>query len=176
MAIFSTTGSDTYPNGMILQANTVFEGGVMSSTSTAVTGASTGLAVAITPADNDNIIIISCSLGSASIDGTGASITFSIYSSLTSGFIGLGTAASTRLGKTAAGLGAYASDENHTDSVAFFTKDTPSTWSSGAITYTLYMGAESATSYIGRSGNDVDNNSTYAARASSCIMVQEISA
>ena len=163
-----------YPAGHILQTVTAFEAGEMSTSSTATPGATLGLSVAITPTAATNKILISCTLGLVSIDGAGASIAFNIHSSLASGVIKVGTASSARVGALFRAGARINNDGNHNWGITFNVVDTPTTWSSGAITYTLYAWGESTTVYVGRSDTNSNVSDAYGAMCSSTMLAQEI--
>ena len=176
--VWTATGAGVNPaweasavGGKILQVQVGHKTTTSSSTSADSPGTTSGLAVAITPASASSKIYLHISIGMSS--GAGGSVGFDIYSSLTSGIIGTGSAASSRVGISARSSPNWNSDSNHGSGCSFSYNDAPTSWSSGAITYTIYMWGESGTTYMNRSTNDANNTEVYGARASSSITAME---
>ena len=167
------TSSSTFPAGHVIQIQKGFLNTVTSSTSTTSPGTTSGLSVAITPASSSSKIFLQVSLGMAS--GAGSSIAFNIYSSLTSGVLGVGnvTGRTNAVGTLVRAAPKYNGDTNHGGGTSFSYHDAPSTWSSGAITYTVYMWGETSPTYLNRSSNDADVAAAYGARTSSTITATE---
>ena len=161
--------------GKVLQVQHGFVGNVASTTVYASPGTTTGLAVAITPAASTSKIFLQVSIGMASSDGGTGTVGFNIYSSLTTGIIGIGNAASSRLGILARSTPNWNGDANHGAGTSFSYIDSPTGWSSGAITYTVYMWGEvSGTRYINRSSGDTNSTDVHSTRTSSTISAIEI--
>jgi len=173
-----TTGTitaATFPAGHILQVVSGTAAGVMSTTSTTHPGSSSGLQVVITPASASNKIFIKVDLGIVTQSvGTGGTVGLSLYSTLTSGLIGEGTASGNRKGVNSRVAANWNADGNHGWGTGFSYLDSPSSWSSGAITYKVYIWAQGGTAYINRTDSDTNVVDSYGARTSSTITAMEV--
>ena len=169
----ATITAGTFPAGHVIKIEKGFLDTVTSSTSTTSPGTTSGLSVGITPASSSSKIFLQVSLGMAA--GAGSSLAFDIYSSLTSGILGVGnvTGRTNAVGTLVRAAPKYNGDTNHGAGTSFSYHDAPSTWSSGEITYTVYMWGETSPTYLNRSSNDADVAAAYGARTSSTITATE---
>jgi len=162
MANFTTTGSDAYPNGCIIQCKVATKTTKVTTTSTSP--ATTGLTVSITAGDSSNKIFVQALIGgcgqSASLSRTHFNITG-------------GTTASVGGGLPGNDVGATwcpraADDAHHQGALCFGFFDAPG--DTDANTYTLNFWANSGT---------VSFNSSYAndanvGNAISCLTAWEV--
>ena len=165
----------TFPDGHILNFERGFLPTVAESVATDNPGTTTGLAVGITPSSASNKIVITASMGIISAT-TGGTVVLNIYSSLTSGIINTGTGVSNSKGVLYRHQTRWNDDGNHNSGGSFTIVDYPTTWTSGAITYTVYMWTESGTAHINRSALGENNTTAYGTLTSSTITAMEVKA
>ena len=173
LGTINSTGT-TFPAGHVLKFERGFLSTQASSGSGASPGTTTGLAVTITPSSASNKIALSVNLGAVG-STSGGTVAFNIWSSLTSGIIGVGTGITgNEVGSGFRTGTSWNGDTTHSFGASWGFVDFPTTWSSGSITYTLYMWREAGTAYINRSANYVDTAYAYGVRVSSTITAMEI--
>jgi hypothetical protein len=132
----------------------------------------TGLSATITPSSTSNNILIIVALGAVGnrdSAGTPHSSSFRILRGATA--IGVADAAGSRPQANFKTSTAYNGDHAH--SYHYTLLDSPSTTS--ATTYKLQMSTQDGTGYINRSYADTDGTNPYQSRASSSIILMEIS-
>jgi len=173
MAIFSTTGSDTFPAGHILQVISAVKVAPQSTTSATYVPV-TGLSAAITPtvAGSNILVMVSASLGAGTSNAQGS---LELQVDIASGgynTIGGGTADGSRV----SGIAQIAGDvTQETNQVGYSFLHDPTYTLTNALTYRLRIKSQNGGYgiYLGSSRSDGDAN--YNTRMPTTVTVMEIS-
>lgn len=159
----------TLPTGSVIQVVSTIKADTFSAAQTLTFTDITGLSVSITPKFSTSKILVTVSVGGASMDGGGAQAYRLVRDSTA---IGVGTPTGSRQGTSWRDFNGSADGNVAFGGYAFTFLDSPATTS--ATTYKLQLIMQTGTGYINRSVTDLDSNNAYGTRAASTITVMEI--
>jgi hypothetical protein len=173
MAIFSTTGSDTFPAGHILQVQSTTKVAPQSTVSaTYVTVTDSHVAITPTVAGSNILVMVSTSLGAGTSDAQGS---LELQVDIASGgynTIGGGTASGSRVSGIAQSAGDVTTETNQ---VGYSFLHDPTYTLTNVLTYRLRMKSQNGGYGIYLGSSRSDGNADYNTRMPTTVTVMEIS-